>query len=565
MSTTQTKNFQKIINGDTVIGFTSTNTVKQLGWMDKASLSSWYRDDPNKKHLGLLNLFTNFSEIKVPIMKDLWAKKAVLEVNGMEGSFTYDLHVYKPTGTITMKDTSADSAFPGIDEAPFALALSKPYQPGDVLAYDKQYGEQVVVSEDYEVVQEGDYWVHMVTLVTDDKSKYFPADKLKKGIQWFKIGHSLGEFSTQFSNIESPDNMGTLTCEFILGNHRGVETFYTMYADKKSFSGAATSSKEFWNRFQDEQGKMKDDMGRALDMFYVGKIDSATGKIRPGTERLGSTLEYLCIKENIKMEAEQMMFQKGAVIKGVNGTKRLNEGAWHQIRRGRVIKYARPGGITFEHLRQAAAYLFQGRPDLQPMERRLKFKAGARAYDNVINLLRTEFNLQIQNLSMLMGTERALPFNPVIGDNMHVQLKPVVVTGVPVPDLGFVEVEYDPTLNYQMGSERFSRGFVGRGEAHDSNSLVIWDASSEEYSNARTNLPKGTTLIDGGKADSNLYYVKPEGDAMWWGYSNGRYAGDKASDIMSSMKTMSREFWVHSASACWVRDISKFLVIELKR
>lgn len=555
----------KVVNGDSVIGFTTTSNVKQLGWMDRASLASWYREDPNANHLGVLNLFTNYAEIALPNYSNLFKNKAVLEVNGMDGAFRYSLPVTKPTGTFTMKDTSEESDAPGIDESVFPLALSKPYQPNDILTYDKQYGEQVLVSGEFPVTQEGDYWIHMVTLITQDKRAYYRKEKLKAGIQYFKIGNTLGEFDTQFSNIESPDNMGTLECEFVLGNHRGVETFYTMYADKKSFSGAATHAKQFWNEFQSQLALAKDDMGRQLDMFYVGKLSPSTGKLMGSSVRLGATLEYLVLLENMKMEANQLMFQKGGIIKSGNGVKRLNEGLFHQIRRGRVIKYARPGGITKEHLRQAAAYIFQGRPDLQPMERTIKFKAGGRAYENVIKIFQTEFNIQVQNLSLLMGADRMLPSNPISGTNQSLALGPVIVTKVYIPDLGQVEVEYDPTLNFQIGSDRFSRGMYGRGEAHDSHSLVIWDASSEQYSNARVGLPSGTKLIDGGNDSANIYYVKPEGDSMWWGYEGGRWAPDKTSDINSSMKQMGREFWVHSVSACWVRDISKFLVIELKR
>jgi hypothetical protein len=562
MSTVIT-NVPKVINGDTVIGFKTTESVKQMGWMDRASLSSWYKEDPNKNHLGLVNLFTNFAEVRVPIYQNLFANKAVMEVNGADGTFTYDLPVYKPTGTFTMKDTSTEHDFPGIDESLFPIGLSKPYQPGDVLTYDKQYGDQLVISEDYPITQEGDYWLHMATINTQDAAKYFDKSKLKAGIQYFKIGHVLGEFSTQFSNLESPDNMGTMTCEFVLGNHRGVETFETMYAGMKSFSGAATHSKQYWNMFQDEMAKIKDDMGRKLDMFYVGKLN-ANGKVNSNTLRLGSTLEYLVLLEHMKIEAQQLLFQKGGVIRGSNGVKRLNEGLWHQIRRGRVIKYSRPGGITREHIRQAAAYIFQGRPDLQPIERNIKFKAGARAFENMLSIFQEEVRMQVQNLGIFLGTDRLIQ-NPVSGDNMHLKLSPVAFTKVSIPDIGNIEIEYDPSLNYQLGSERFSRGFAGRGEAHDSYSLVIWDAAQEEYSNARTNLPSGTTLIDGGNKGANIYYVKPEGDSMWWGFGTGRWSPDKTSEIASSTKTMGREFWVHSISACWVRDISKFLVIELKR
>jgi hypothetical protein len=565
MDTSIFKGVPKRYNGDLVVGFASTQTVKDMGWADRSSLSAWFQEDTTKNYLGLVDLFTNFSSTKVPFMKGLLDKKAVLEVNGMDGRFTYDVPVYTPTGTYTMRDTSTESDFPGIDESYFPVVLSKPYRPGAVLGYDLQYGEQFIISNEHEVIPDGgDGWLHMAQLVGGDPTKYFPKEKLKAGIQYFKTGHNLAEYDTQFDNIESPDNMATMTCEFILGNHRGVETNYTMYADKKTMAGATTKTKDFLNYFVNEQSKIKDDMGRELNMFYMGNSNPATGKMRKETVTIGATLEYLVLLENIKLEAYQLLFQKGATMKTSNGIKRLNEGAWHQFRRGKKISYSRPGGITREHLRQAAAYVFQGREDLLPEEREMTFDAGQGAYMNLMEIFREEFHSQLSGLSLFMGTERSIP-NPVSGTLDGLSLAAVKLRKVFIPGLGHIEVRYDPSLNYQAQSDRFSRGIHGQGFAKDSYSLIIRDAASSDYSNARQNLPSGTTLISGGNDKSNVYFVKPTGDSMWWGYEQGRWSPNKASDIISSSKTMSREFWVHSTSACWIQDVSKFLIIELRR
>lgn len=562
----QFKNIPTTVNGDMVIGFTSTQLMKDAGWADRASISSWYQEDTTKNHIGMVELYTNYAQVSVPMMKDLFSKRAMLEVNGMDGTFTYDIPVYKDCRTVTMIDKSTLSDFPGIDESVFEVNLSRRFNPGDVLTYDKQYGEQFVITEDAEVIQEGDTFTHMAHLASNDGAKWFPKDKLKAGIQYWKVGHVLGEFSEKFSGVDMEAQMGTMTCEFVLGNHRGVETFYTMYADKKNFSGATVKSREMWDFFMSEQEKLgKDDMGRPVDMMYIGSFNKATGRMKDSSLRIGAALEYLVILENIKIEANQLLFQKGGIIKGNNGTKRLNEGVWHQLRRGRKITYARPGGITREHIRQAAAYLFQTRPDLLPHQRRIKFKAGSVAYRNMMEIFQEEFRSQLASLSLYMGTDRALPSSPITGPLDGLTLNPVILKNVYIPEIGMVEIEYDPSLDYQVGADRFSRGFFGQGASKDSGSLVIWDASSDEYSNARTNLPAGTKLVDGGTNKSNIYYVKPEGENMWWGYEQGRWNPNKASDIMSSAKTMSREFWVHSTSAAWVRDISKFLIIELKR
>jgi hypothetical protein len=166
-----------------------------------------------------------------------------------------------------------------------------------------------------------------------------------------------------------------------------------------------------------------------------------------------------------------------------------------------------------------------------------------------------------------MGVDRVFDGKqtPVKGSLDALSIAPVIVKEVPIPDIGIVSIEHDPSLDYQVQADRFSRGIFSQGYSRDSYSALIWDASDPSVSNARTNLPSGTKLIDGGNKRANIYYVKPEGENMWWGYANGRYAPDRAADIMSSLKTMSREFWVHSSSAAWVKDTSKYVVIELRK
>jgi hypothetical protein len=51
----------------------------------------------------------------------------------------------------------------------------------------------------------------------------------------------------------------------------------------------------------------------------------------------------------------------------------------------------------------------------------------------------------------------------------------------------------------------------------------------------------------------------------YWGKSNGRYDIDKAGGIVSSYKQIGQEFWAWNSCAIWVRDISKFVMIELDK
>jgi len=553
-----------VINGDRVVSFTDSKKIKMSSYADLPSLFTWYQEDPMGRQLGLLDLFSNTMEIRVPLYTEIFRNRQILEVNGVNGKVTYDLPVTKKHGVYTAEDTSDYSDVPGIDGSVFPIILDTIYTKGDVLTYSKQYGMQVVVSEDYEVENVGENFKHWVFLAELDGSKWFPADKLKPGIQYFKVGHVMGENSTDYSGIEAINQVGTITNEFILGNHRGVETAWTMYADKKSFGALEKKAADLF------QGALNEQVGRVSgDMFVYGNIAEGGTPTVPNIRRagatVGSTLEFLALAEYMRIEANQLLFQRAAVITENNGTKRMNEGLWHQWRRGRLIKYSKPNGITENHIREAASYIFQSRNDLQFYDRRLKFKCGRAAYENMLVIFEKYVIAGLTGMSLALGADRVLPRSPISGDKLtDLRLSPVVFTQVPIPGIGIVEIEHDATLDYMEGSDRFSKGFNDFGYSDTTYSMVIYDATDAQYSNARQNLPQGTTLIEGGRKGS-VYYVKPEGDNMYWGYENGRYAGAKASDIVSSLKTMSRSFWVHGMSAFINTDPSRTIIIELKK
>lgn len=128
------------------------------------------------------------------------------------------------------------------------------------------------------------------------------------------------------------------------------------------------------------------------------------------------------------------MFMRGGRVKGHNGVLMKNEGLYHQLRRGFVISYARPGGIKREHFLAAADYIFRGRSDMPIENRVMKFKVGAMAYKNIVEIFRDEFFSQLGALAPLMGTERIIN-NPVTGSNDALELGTVKIKGVTIPVL----------------------------------------------------------------------------------------------------------------------------------
>lgn len=544
-----------LYNGDQVIMFTNAKKVRSIqGYQDLPSMEAWYKEDPVKNHLGMQKFFGNQTMTPSGIFPELLNSGAVLEVNGIGGSFTYDVPMVDTSRIETTRDTS-DQVKAGLDGSPFKLVLNREFTTGDILTADAEFGQQVMVTGD-PVDQDGDSFTHTVKLVSQDKTEYFLPSELRKGIQWFKLNHAiLGEYGTNYSHVDMPSTIGYMKCEFTLGNLRGVEAYVTGMADKKSFSGAAMASKEYLGKLQKEAEKMG-------ELAVIMDVDAKTGKSLPASARIGATMQYLVFRELDRLTGQSLLFQRPGTFRDSNGVVRLNEGLWHQLRRGKIIKYARPGGITRKHIKEAVEYVFRANPYKEYADRRVKFKCGLEALHNVLEIFSDEVNAQLSRLPQFMGSDRNIP-NPITGSNLkEMKMDYVRFTEVYLPQIGHVKLEHDPNLDYHMMQDRLAAGFHGNSRAHTTYSMVIWDAEDQEYSN-NAELPKGAEVIDGGNEDANIYLVKPEGAMMYWGTSYGRYNMNTASDIVSSHKQIGQEFWAWNSCAIWVRDVTKFVMIEL--
>lgn len=561
MSITQ-QGIQSIIGGDQVIMFTNPKTVKSIqGYQDLPSMSSWYQDNPEKAHLGMMNFWGQQTQVSYPIYRELLQNKAMLEVNGFDGKFTYDIPVEDYKGCYTTRDLSQAFPYAGIDGADFKIMLSEEYTAGDVLTYDAEFGQQIIVQQE-PVNQLSDGFEHTVKLVTNDKSEWFLGSNLAKGITYYKINHAVaGEYGTRFSHIQFPNTVGTMRAEFQLGSLRGVEAYVTGYADKKNLGGAYAASKDFYT----DLIKEAEQMGEIA--IVADLATNREGRTVPNmqTARIGATMQYLVHRELDKLTAHALLFQKAGTVRDGNGNYRLNEGLWHQLRRGKRILYGRPGGITRQNLQEAVEYVFRNNPNKPVIEREVTFKGGRYAVANVLEIFKDEVEHQESLLRAAgwLGDVNQLPSNPVQGrDLMNLEMKPVRFTRVYLPNIGMVKIEEDPSLNQFPLADRLARGMHPEKMAHTAYSLVIWDVADKQYSN-NSELPKGATLIDGGNNDANIYLVKPEGAMTYWGTSNGRYDISKAGGIVSSHKQIGQEFWAYNSMAIWVKDVTKFVMIEL--
>jgi len=541
-------------NGDVVIKATTASMaqslVNQQGYQDFGTLNTWYMQDPLKNHLKLQSFFGQQSISSVPLFQDVLQNDAILELNGWDSKFTYDLPVETDNRLKTADDTS-DQILPGADGTTFKIVLNREFAPNTTLTADGMDGEAIAVSDSEPVRDLGYGFEHTVVIVTNDPDKTYPNFLLQKDIEYFETGGGIPEYGEKLNLVHMPGGTQYMTCEFQLGSPQGVETTFTGKANSVDLKWGATATMDYI---------------KEIEMFYKkgnevvlmqDKTPNATHKYT-----VGSILEMLAIQKFNRNMSTSLMFQRGATIKTQKGTVRYNEGLWHQMSRGFVITYGRRGGITREHIKQARDYVFKANPLKNTIDSRIRFKCGSEAFNNVFAIFKDEVNQQLTNIAALLGADRLID-NPVTGDLYNLALKPIRFTTVNLPGIGMVELEEDMSLNHVNITDKNLRGMNPNGQDYTTYSMIIWDAADQMYSNNQ-DMPKGTERV-GNNNEANIYLVTPKTDKIYWGRENGRYSVDKATDIIASAKTMHSSFFIYGFGALFLKDPSKFVRIELEQ
>ena len=561
----QTNGIPFKVFGNEVIGFTKAKDLKKMipGHIDITSMQEYYQADPIRNHLGLISSWQDQHTNYKPVHFDLLQNRSVIEVDGFEGEFTYDVPVYTESRVETVGDTS-DQEYAGVDDTPFKIILSDLFTKGDVLTADAFYNEfQIVVTDDEEPKQVGTGFLHYVKMTGYDKEAIYPAWLLKPVIKYTKINHVGNEYTTSFSKVNIPStSTSTITARFQLGGIRGVEGWVSGFADKKSVVGIGSNMimdaiKEFSERHQGADS--------VIFSQYSGNPE------RPFTNtnlRAGALMEYLVHKELDKITNKSLLWQKGGIIRNADRNLVLNEGLIHQARRGFRLTYNKPGGITMSHLRALSAYVFKANPHLKDEVKKLHLKAGKGAFDNITILLQDVAMKQLQVLANagLMGHERVLPTNPVSGQLDSLVVGAVLFKGVYVPGVGNLTVEHDPNLDYEPMTDEQLTGAHQDGLPRSSYSVVMWDVTDPTYSNNSEGLASKSfsgQIIPGGDDRANIYLVQPEGVTTYWGTNNGRWDMGKQVIAQGGLKTITQEFFAFNSSAIWLRDPSRVAMLEL--
>jgi hypothetical protein len=537
----------------------------QQGFLDSSILlSSFVELDPMRNMIMLQNKWDEQVMKKTSFSSSLYKKvvgsNAVLTVNGQDGGFKYKMAIETDNCFRTVEDTSDQSpeGYAGVDGTSFRIVLNKKLSPFQTLTVDKAFGMFLMVAESPEPTYIGSGYEHYVSLVgsENDKNLAYPVHYLKSDVVYQVASNSMiTEYSEKLGIPHLPDATNYMECEFKLGSGQGAEHWFTGKADSLKLNSGYTTA--------DTQAYLSELQAAGIsdtNLAIVSAQKMSGGSITTAAD----ILELLTIRSFNERFNSSLMFMPAAKVSTSKGVIEFNEGAWQQMRRGKIFTYNRKGGFTETDAAQVRNYVYMYN-DSRVEDTFLNIEAGSELYDNIQSIIAKHAQAQIINLAPLLGSDRILPVNPVTGSLDALVVAPVKFAKAYIPGVGNLMATEDRTLDHLDGyTDVRVRGINPGGKDHTTYSGYVWDVTDKRFS-SNSILPEGTKSLGGEmQASSNMYLVRPERNPIVWGRENGRYSSKRASDVVASSKLMAEGFFIYGFGAMWMPDPSKFVMIELK-
>lgn len=566
------------INGDLVTGIVSPKKIGfSDGFVDKerslfvrTKADDMGTADHRKKYLGLVSLAATSGLVDKGYGYNFVKNNAVLELDSSDQVVSYDIAI-PSTGidgfkVIKDSDDQGYGAPVGVGGSPFYVYLDKAPTAQDELKFDLSSGYQVrVLSTPDSVVSIGEGFKVWIEYQSENENDEFPLEALKEGAIWEKVGHFMGEYDTIYSNISGAmEAPGYMNLEWRLGSRQGVEVGYTMQGGNIKTYGANELSNNAIKRYNEKI--------QELSMGGEKRTHMVTGRFSEGKFELMSItnmLEVMCFVEAYTMEAKANMFASARSYVGEGGRPiYINEGLWHQYRRGKIIKYSNPNGLTVGHLSQAVNYLNMNKKGEDLSQKVTVFRCGTQAY-NLGKRLIQKYGMDMINTTpdVLVGNQGYLQGKGFITGNASegLDVYSVKINSAELPGAGRVKFVLDTALDYSPNSTGVTSrdGFIGAGGFNKMSYTLI---AEDSKANIRTvNKVKGASLIENAIENSPIYYVKPKDpEFIVWGSEHGRMnQGSQFGGVVSSLKHMGNQFWVHLQSGMLMLDTTAGVVIEL--
>lgn len=461
-----------------------------------------YDNVKGDNYMGIFSVFNQWSTVNTPLLKRSIMEKNIIYTNGNVGSLTFDMP-YRLEGITIKSDLTEDVPYPGIDGSVFEIHLGdgsqdSVLQVGDRITPDYYDGQNLIVREVVGKLGEG--FKYKVQLVTGDKTEYFNKAYLAPSTQFFKIGHTAGEFSEYGSGLSQ--GFGMMRLQHRLGGRRMLEYTLTGDAQRLQIEGSAKiGGFDFDLSTLNKYGDLSDAMNGG---YVVMGQNDGRGNIKKGTLSWVPFIEVMLHNELARLEELDLTFAQGGVVTGArNKTEIVGEGLYQQMKRGnwrQFPKYSRQALIdTFQQA-------FRNRPDIPDYMRYFKLEGGRGAVQEIQKIFNEELNRTanqfggITNADQLGVVKKMSEQNGIVNLFTGYRMQKVFISGV-----GTIEIEHNPAFDATQ-SRVMDQPMIG-GLPKRSYTSCIFDLTDQESTNA-AKVTGDVEFAKGMDTGANIYLVK---------------------------------------------------------
>ena len=360
-------NGRVIANAHMTSSFYSKNGLGKL--TDKNFVETMLRTKPDQYDKMMIRLFTDTKLYKNDLLDLVMKTGKPFMVNDPNGVFTYKI---KKRAELPKIIVSTSATYPGRDGSTFELVFDKNvFVVNDIItAHRYEQETQIQIVSEGEKHQNG--FKYKCTAVGASSSDYVAATFLAVGVEYFKIGNVLGEYTTSFSSLGLFD--GNLEVMADVLQQYGVEHTITDWADATKL------------------GMQTDAAGNPMDITYYSVSDPMAEGEKTKIVGWEPTVSRLLRMEMLRMKANTLMWGRQGNGKDEKGRPtRAKQGLWQQLHLGNVIYYDR-GQFSLNLIRTAIGDLFYNRVLLK--DRSVKIYTNRSGMELASTAIRKDFNGQ---------------------------------------------------------------------------------------------------------------------------------------------------------------------------
>lgn len=348
---------------------------------DKNFVETMLRTKPDQYDKMMIRLFTDTRLYSNDLLDTVMKTEKPYMVNDPNGVFTYKIKKRAELPKV-IANLASSTAKPGVDGQEFEIVFDKNvFVVNDIItAHRYEQETQIQVVSEGERYQNG--YKFKCRAANASSSDYVNQRFLTVGVEYFKIGNVLGEFTTSFSSLGLFD--GNLEVMADVLNQYAVEHTITDWADATKL------------------GVQTDATGNPLDITYYSVTDPTAEGEKTKIVGWEPTVSRLLRMEMLRMKANMLMWGRQGNTKDEKGRPtKLKSGLWQQLHLGNVIYYDK-GQFSLNLIRSAVGDLFYNRVKIA--DRKVKIYTNRAGMELASTAIRKDFNGQ----NFMVGADKFL-------------------------------------------------------------------------------------------------------------------------------------------------------------